>query len=534
MPCLSVCSAWLPAADLCSYEENRGKFSLPKKVRGFAEAIWEIEEDPDLVITLGKPPSKRRRRSAQPDRSGQPQDGSCEAVMEQVSSVVAEEGLSTTPPCKPLPPLPSPSSSQPQVAGRPRYMTRRQKRSSEGIVAQITQNFAARMELKSPQLKSSAAADDETHSLQSNQSLEKEEGQDEGGSLTGQVAQNEADTVTHSKRERKSERITRSNSCLSSDSTPSSSEATLPAAKSVEEEATEESVEVGRVEETAFEEAVTAEEKKEEGEGESVVEVGRGKDETEIIEAEAEKRVETDKEKMVEAEAQVEATVEAEEEERGGGEMVGNVETERENGEVKGVGDSVERSSEVVGEPTSQQPLSTNVTCEAIPDNKEKKGYLPRFSVHKDMPGTEVLMVLNYNLKASLSLQALDVPGAMATLRQLQSVQMTAKDLQLVPDVVATLRKVRSFSGDVGVRELAEEVYCSMKTLFESPGYQATPPTRGVRRKMMVTRGGMGGKAPSTRTVGKRSTRSKPAVDTDVQQPYGSDDQTVPTLQSEP
>jgi hypothetical protein len=94
--------------------------------------------------------------------------------------------------------------------------------------------------------------------------------------------------------------------------------------------------------------------------------------------------------------------------------------------------------------------------------------------------------------------------------------------------------QVRSFSGDVGVRELAEEVYCSMKTLFESPGYQATPPTRGVRRKMMVTRGGMGGKAPSTRTVGKRSTRSKPAVDTDVQQPYGSDDQTVPTLQSEP
>jgi hypothetical protein len=76
--------AWLPAADLCTYEENRRKFSLPKKVRGFAEAIWEIEEDPDLVITLGKPSSKRRRRSVQPDRSGQPQDGSCEAAMEQV------------------------------------------------------------------------------------------------------------------------------------------------------------------------------------------------------------------------------------------------------------------------------------------------------------------------------------------------------------------------------------------------------------------------------------------------------------------
>ena len=309
----------------------------------------------------------------------------------QVSSVVAEEGLSTTPPCKPLPPLPYPSSSKPQgraalglwrlklgevcslnvshnivhsvtaVPGQPRYMTRRQKRSSEGIVAHITENFAARMELKSPQMKSSAAVDDETPSLQCNQSLEKEEGQDEGNSLRGQVAQNVADTVTHSKRERKSERKTRSNSCLSSDSTPSSSETTLPAVNSVEEEVMEESEEVRRVEETAFEEAVTAEEMKEEGEGESVVEVGGGEDETEMIEAEAERRVETDKEKVVEAEA--------EEEERRGEEMVGDVETERGNGAVKNIGDSVERSSEVV-EPTSQQPLST---CEAIPDNKEKK-----------------------------------------------------------------------------------------------------------------------------------------------------------------
>ena len=50
-------------ADLYCYEENRERFSLPKKIRGFAEAIWEIEEDPDLVITLGRPPSKKRRQS---------------------------------------------------------------------------------------------------------------------------------------------------------------------------------------------------------------------------------------------------------------------------------------------------------------------------------------------------------------------------------------------------------------------------------------------------------------------------------------
>lgn len=53
-------------ADLYCYEENRGKFSLPKKIKGFAEAIWEIEEDPDLVISLGKPPSKKRRQCSTP------------------------------------------------------------------------------------------------------------------------------------------------------------------------------------------------------------------------------------------------------------------------------------------------------------------------------------------------------------------------------------------------------------------------------------------------------------------------------------
>lgn len=59
----NACSAWMMTADLFSYEENKEKFCLPKKIKGFAEAIWEVEEDPDLVITLGKPPSKRRKRS---------------------------------------------------------------------------------------------------------------------------------------------------------------------------------------------------------------------------------------------------------------------------------------------------------------------------------------------------------------------------------------------------------------------------------------------------------------------------------------
>ena len=61
--CMCVCSAWMLPAELSPYEDNREKFRLPKKVKGFAEAIWEIEEDPSLVISLGKTPSRRRKRS---------------------------------------------------------------------------------------------------------------------------------------------------------------------------------------------------------------------------------------------------------------------------------------------------------------------------------------------------------------------------------------------------------------------------------------------------------------------------------------
>lgn len=56
-------SAWMMANDLCDYKEHKEKYSLPKKIKGFSEAIWEIEEDPDLIITLGKPPKKKKRQT---------------------------------------------------------------------------------------------------------------------------------------------------------------------------------------------------------------------------------------------------------------------------------------------------------------------------------------------------------------------------------------------------------------------------------------------------------------------------------------
>ena len=62
------------------------------------------------------------------------------------------------------------------------------------------------------------------------------------------------------------------------------------------------------------------------------------------------------------------------------------------------------------------------------------------------------------------------------------------------------------------MRGLAEEVYSSMKALFQTPGSETTPPHRGVQRKMMVAKGGRGGKAPSTRSAGSRKTRSNAKV----------------------
>lgn len=50
--------------DLYPYEDLKEKFRKPQKKRkGFAEAIWEIEEDPSLTISLSvQLPNKKRGR----------------------------------------------------------------------------------------------------------------------------------------------------------------------------------------------------------------------------------------------------------------------------------------------------------------------------------------------------------------------------------------------------------------------------------------------------------------------------------------
>jgi len=49
---LHMLSAWMSPVDLFPYEEHKEKFRKPQKKRkGFAEAIWEVEEDPSLAIS---------------------------------------------------------------------------------------------------------------------------------------------------------------------------------------------------------------------------------------------------------------------------------------------------------------------------------------------------------------------------------------------------------------------------------------------------------------------------------------------------
>ena len=129
---------------------------------------------------------------------------------------------------------------------RPRYITRRQKRSSEGFVAEITQNFAARMELKSPQLR--PLPDDETstglHSSQTSQKKEGSNGERTGHCESVEVAESDVqfagDHGVHSKqRDSKSNRKTRSTGHLLCVAAPCSESSEL-AVKSEGEETRDE------------------------------------------------------------------------------------------------------------------------------------------------------------------------------------------------------------------------------------------------------------------------------------------------------
>ena len=54
-------SAWMSPVDLFPYEEHKEKFRKPEKKRkGFAEAIWEIEEDPSLAISSSVHPATQK------------------------------------------------------------------------------------------------------------------------------------------------------------------------------------------------------------------------------------------------------------------------------------------------------------------------------------------------------------------------------------------------------------------------------------------------------------------------------------------
>ncbi len=65
LPChgffLAAGSAWMAPADLFPYSEFKSKFYHPqKKIRGLAEAIWEIEEDPGLKTSSPVQPASKK------------------------------------------------------------------------------------------------------------------------------------------------------------------------------------------------------------------------------------------------------------------------------------------------------------------------------------------------------------------------------------------------------------------------------------------------------------------------------------------
>lgn len=60
-PFLHLCSGLVAEQDLKPYEEFKAKFKRPLQRQGFAEGIWEIEEDPQLTMVTEDSTNKRRR-----------------------------------------------------------------------------------------------------------------------------------------------------------------------------------------------------------------------------------------------------------------------------------------------------------------------------------------------------------------------------------------------------------------------------------------------------------------------------------------
>ena len=256
-----------------------------------------------------------------------------------------------------------------------RYVTRQHKRSSEGIVAQITQNFAARMELKSPQTKEALSC--EQNEPEINDCDNEDTVFDDGVREDNDVIDNKQLTDNMEK-----------TSDTLNDVIPDKVDDNIITCELVKEKE-EETGAVSEPTNNIITSSIGSE-------------IKVGKQCSEGVPADNKEEVPADNKKEVTADKE---EVPADNKEEVPADNKKEVTADKEEVPADDKEEVTDNKEEV---PDDKEEVTADK--EEVTDNKEEVTAvenLPRYDIHKDMTSVEILMVLNYNMKASLSTQAM-------------------------------------------------------------------------------------------------------------------------------